>query len=92
MIKIFIIKDKYRKKLGKVIFSDEKFEVKISSTEDRKQIEKLIKNSLKKGISTLGMSEIILKKPLKLKDALFFDALEDLLIKRGYIIIKEKII
>lgn len=86
MIRNFIIKNRYGKELGEVIFSDKEFEVKVSLEEEKKRIAEIIKNALKEGISTLGMGEAILNNPLKLDDPLFFDALEDVFTIEGYII------
>lgn len=86
MIKTLTVKNRRGDMLGKIVFSNKGFEVKISSPEDRKKIEKIIKDSLEKGISVLGMAGIELSEPLTLGAPLFFDALEDLLTKRGYVV------
>ena len=84
----FIVKNRYGKKLGELIFSKKKFTVKITFPEDRKNLEELLSTSVKEGIRNLG--EVVLDKPLKLGDPLFFKALEDLLIRKGYLVVVKK--
>lgn len=90
MTKTFIIEKRYREKLGEIIFSDGKFEVKIFSEKEKRIIEEIIKDSLEKGISLVGMGEIMLERSLKIDDPLFFSALEDVFTRKGYIMIPKE--
>ena len=87
MKKAFILKNRRGENLGEVIFSQDKFDVNISSRVEKEKIEKLLNFFAKQGIRDLG--EVILKKPIKIKDSLFFNELGNQLARKGYILIEK---
>ena len=87
MSKTFIIKNIKGEIMGKIIFSQGKFEVNISSGVDKEKIEKLLDLFVKKGIRDLG--EVILKQPIKMGDSLFFNEVRNQLARKGYIFIEK---
>jgi len=88
MSKTLVIKNRSGRKLGEILFSRGEFAVKVRSKEKKHELQEIISGSLSGGIANLG--EVILTKPLKPKNPLFFKALADLLARRGYILISRQ--
>ena len=88
MLKAFILKNRRGEKIGEIIFSNKRFEVKVSLKEEKEKLEKLLDFFAKNGISDLG--EVILKKPIKINDPLFFNEIRNQLAKRGYILTEKE--
>jgi hypothetical protein len=88
MLKAFILKNRRGEKIGEIIFSNKRFEVKVSLKEEKEKFEKLLDFFAKNGISDLG--EVILKKPIKINDPLFFNEIRNQLAKRGYILTEKE--
>ena len=87
MTKAFILKNRRGEEIGEIIFSNERFEVKISSHEEKEKLEKLLNSFTKNGIKDLG--EVILEKPIKTDDPLFFNETRNQLARKGYILIEK---
>ena len=88
MKKTFIVKNLRGKDIGKIIFSDNKFQVDIADKKNQEKIQVLLNSFIEKGIYDLG--EVILKNPIKLSDFLFFDEIQNQLARRGYTLMEIK--
>ena len=87
MIKAFILKNRRGEEIGEIIFSNKRFEVKVFFKEEKEKLEKLLDTFAKNGIKDLG--EVILEKPIKTNDPLFFNETRNQLARRGYILIEK---
>ena len=88
MEKVFLIKNRFKKNLGRIIYSRGKFKVEVFLKEDQEFLEELLNRLVKEGIVDLG--EIILKKPIKLGHPLFLNEVRNQLARRGYILIEKR--
>ncbi len=87
MIKAFILKNRRGEEIGEIIFSNKRFEVKVSFKKEKEKLEKLLNSFAQQGIRDLG--EVILKQPIKIKDSLFFNEVRNQLARRGYIFMEK---
>ena len=82
MEKTFFVKNLRGEDIGKIIFSDNKFQVDIADKKNQEKIQILLNSFLEQGIYDLG--EVILKNPIKSGDPLFFQEIQNQLARRGY--------
>lgn len=86
----FIVENLDKERLGEVIYSKKKFKVNISSSTEKKYLERLLGKFSDKGIQSLR--GIIFKKPVTPNHPLFLNEVRNKLAERGYILIEKKTI
>lgn len=84
--KILIVENLFGQKLGEITFLPEKkeFTMSIFSDLEKEKIERLLEKYLKYGIRNLG--PVILEKPIRSDNPLFFQETLNQLAKNGYVV------